>query len=546
MKNIFFALSIFLCSAQSVYSQNLESHIKAKPFEFSGAFAGNAGLSTISGNESDRTSPFHYGFTARLNFKIYGISTPLYLSYRDHSFSYGATLYKLRLNPQYKWIKLHIGDTFMKFNPYTLAGRNVRGYGVELTPGKFRFRALTGKIKDLNAFRDTLAFGIEEVETFTRRTLAANIGYGKGGNSIDLYAVQSKDPDSLEVSQIDGADRVENLVLGASLRIKPTKTFNIQANAGFSALTDLEVFDDTETRNLISYNSSTNYTYAGDVSAGLKVNRANLTAKVKYIQAFFDPLTTQYINNDLINYTFGLSLPMAKNRIYFSSSIGLQNNNLTGTKASTANRVILNLLTNIRLTKTLITNFRFTNFQQDYTAELVDFGDEFNYVVTNRNMMGALKYNSSHPSHSLSLALNIGRQTFNNVSDELINNQYQSLNGRFNIGLNFKEQNFNIVTGATYRNYNNDFSENDNYGATLRLTKKLSDKKLTVAYRSAYVLTYQGGKKNGNTLRNNARFSYRVDQKKSLNLQIGHIVRNTPFSTSFKELRSNLSFNTNF
>ncbi len=535
-----------VCICHGIHAQNIDSYLKAKPLELTGSLSANGGLSSINGTETDRTSPFHYGLNARLNIKIYGINTPIYFSYRDHSFSLGASLYKLRLNPQYKWVKLHIGDTYMKFNPYTLAGRNVRGYGVELTPGKFRAKFLSGKIQDLNSYKDTLAFGTIEEQTFTRNTLAASIGYGSASNSIDLYAVKTKDSDSLEVSQIEDASRLENVVVGTSLRIRPTKGVRLQFNAGLSALTDLEVIDENETRTAFTYNSSTNYTYAGDVSTSFQIGRTNLNGKVKYIQAFFDPLTTQYVNNDLINYTLGLTLPLAKNRIYLNGSVGIQNNNLTKQKASTANRIILNLLANFRVTKSITTNFRYTNFQQDFQAEVVELGNEFNYVVTSRNLLGSFKYRSAHPTRAFHLGLTAGRQTFTNVSDEEINNQYQSLNTNLSIGLNFKEADLNITSGVNYRDYTNDISNNENLGTHLRINKKFADKKFNVSYRSAYILTYKEGLRNGNTLRNNVRLGYIFSKKNALNLQLGHIRRTTPFSESFKEFRTNLSFNTNF
>src|SRR5690606_5084121 len=102
-------LILFLCG--QIHSQNIESFKNAKPFEMSGSIGANLGLYHVVGLD-ERTSPFRYGITARLNFKIYNFSIPFYATLRDHSFNYGSSFTRIRINPQYKWIKLHIGDVY--------------------------------------------------------------------------------------------------------------------------------------------------------------------------------------------------------------------------------------------------------------------------------------------------------------------------------------------------------------------------------------------------------------------------------------------------
>jgi len=170
MKNL---LLLFLCVLTIVCAdaQSIENIIKAKPFAVSGSIGGNMGLYSVSGIDQ-RTSPFQYGLSARLNFSIYSFSIPVYASIRDNTFNYGGTFSRFRINPQYKWVKLHIGDTYMRFNPYTLSGRTVKGYGIELTPGKLRFRFLDGKVEDLRSYTDSLQLGTTFQPTYSRNVTA--------------------------------------------------------------------------------------------------------------------------------------------------------------------------------------------------------------------------------------------------------------------------------------------------------------------------------------------------------------------------------------
>jgi hypothetical protein len=54
---------------------------------------------------------------------------------------------RFALHPEWSWGKAHIGDFSHKFSDYSLNGINVRGGGVEINPGWFRFQAIAGQTK---------------------------------------------------------------------------------------------------------------------------------------------------------------------------------------------------------------------------------------------------------------------------------------------------------------------------------------------------------------------------------------------------------------
>jgi hypothetical protein len=49
-------------------------------------------------------------------------------------------------SPHRGWFRAHLGDRYMSFSEYTMNNHNFRGAGVELTPGKFRFSAMGGRL----------------------------------------------------------------------------------------------------------------------------------------------------------------------------------------------------------------------------------------------------------------------------------------------------------------------------------------------------------------------------------------------------------------
>ncbi|MEE9439330.1 MAG: hypothetical protein V3V14_10050, partial [Saprospiraceae bacterium] len=85
MKYLFTILLLY--GFYTIESQSIEQITKAKPFELSGSIGGNLGLYGVNGIDQ-RTSPFQYGLSARINFKIYSFSIPIYASIRDNSFNY--------------------------------------------------------------------------------------------------------------------------------------------------------------------------------------------------------------------------------------------------------------------------------------------------------------------------------------------------------------------------------------------------------------------------------------------------------------------------
>ena len=362
---------MFIWMASSSHAQSIDQVINEEPFEVKGSLGGNLGLYSVNGID-ERTSPFQYGLSARLTFKFYGFSVPLYASIRDNSFNYGGSFSRIRINPQYKWVKLHLGDTYINFNPYTLNGRTVSGYGIELTPGKLRFKFLKGKIEDLRSYQDSLQLGTVFVPTYSRNVTALSLGFGSRSTYLDIYGVKTEDRlDSLNGEVVlEEFTRQSNTVVGSTFSLRLLKGLSIRSNAGLSFKTEnLDSYGDNTivaenslTNNLVEGNVSSNVTYAGDVGINYTHRAFSLNGKVRYIQPYFQPLTVAFINSDIINYTIGGSTSFFKRRLNVMGSIGIQKNNLTGTKLSTSNNLITNLVANFRLTKGLSGTVNFSNF----------------------------------------------------------------------------------------------------------------------------------------------------------------------------------------
>lgn len=550
---VFFISVLFV---GNVYGQDIKQVINAKPFDVSGSIGGNLGLYSVSGIE-ERTSPYQYGFSARLNFKIYGFNIPLYASIRDNSFAYGGSFSRFRINPQYKWIKLHLGDAYMNFNPYTLNGRTINGYGIELTPGKLRFKFLKGKVEDLRSYVDSLQLGTTLMPTYSRDVTALGIGFGSSTTFLDLYGVKSSDRlDSLNGEKVlENITRKSNTALGSTFALRIAKGVSLRSNVGLSFQTDnLDSYGDNTivgnnalSGNILEGNLSSNIVYAGDVGLNYSHRLFSLNGRVKYIQPYFQPLTVAFVNSDIINYTIGGSTSFFKRGLNIMGSIGVQKNNLTGTKLSTSNNLITNIAANFRLSRSLSGTINYSNFTQDFQARLVQINDLYTYAISSNVANAALRYTLKRGNLSYRIGLRGGRNNFLTVDDsEESLNAYSSWNSAFTLGLSNQDNNFQINSSLTYRKYNREETNLANYGLRINANKGFIDNKLKVNASSAFIFNDRDGLREGNTLRNGLDFTYNLDKNSNLGLQFNHIKRTSSVRSDFSEFRMGLQYRYTF
>lgn len=551
MNKLFYIFSLSLFSIFS-NAQSIENIIKSDPFKVTGSIGGNVGLYSVSGIDQ-RTSPFQYGLSARLNFNIYSFSIPVYASIRDNTFNYGGTFSRFRINPQYKWVKLHIGDTYMKFNPYTLSGRTVKGYGVELTPGKFRFRFLKGKVEDLRSYTDSLQLGTTFTPTYSRKVTAVALGYGSSSTYIDLYGVTSADRlDSLNGEKINtDFTRMSNTVLGSTFALRIMKGLSLRSNVGLSFQTEnldspgenTTIGGNPISGNLVEANLSSNVTYAGDIGLNYSNRLFSLNGRVKYIQPYFQPLTVAFLNTDIINYTIGGSTGFFRRRLNVSGSIGIQRNNLTGRKLSTSNNLITNIAANFRLGKGFSGTLTYSNFTQDYEARLIQINDLYTYAISSSVAAASLNYTIKRGNMNYKVGIKGGQNDFLTVDDQETDlSAYDSWNGGVNFGVSNPEKFTSINSSVTYRKYNRQTSTSANYGLRLSGNKGFYENKLRLNINTAFSYNDRDGLREGNTWRNGVALMYKLNKKSNLALRLNHIRRTSSIRSNFTEYRSGVQY----
>ncbi|HEX8575099.1 MAG TPA: hypothetical protein VF677_02290, partial [Flavobacterium sp.] len=136
----------FTSSKVSAQAIDLGS-FSGQPFKIGGGIAANA---TYFNSNRNAREPFVYNFTGNVNVSLYSFSVPVSYNFTnlggqlDYQIPFNFN--RLSISPKYKWITAHIGDVNMTFSPYSLAGHQFSGAGVELTPnGPIKFSAMYGR-----------------------------------------------------------------------------------------------------------------------------------------------------------------------------------------------------------------------------------------------------------------------------------------------------------------------------------------------------------------------------------------------------------------
>ena len=198
-KHIFFTIVALLSVSVAAHSQTgipsaVIQGLHGDAISLSGDIGTYGELYSISGRDSRRPSS-----TARLYFRptisfydAMTVSFNFLLSTEGSSRSVGHQvnqINQLGIRPQWEWGYANAGDFTESFTPFTLNGILIRGGGVTINPGLFRFSAIGGYT------RRTGAGGGQS--GFDRYLYGGKIGIGRDSESyFDLLFVRTRDTPS--------------------------------------------------------------------------------------------------------------------------------------------------------------------------------------------------------------------------------------------------------------------------------------------------------------------------------------------------------------
>lgn len=554
---------IMICT-QSIVGQQLDFGTigRGKPFKVSGNIAANSVF--YSSNQNNARTPFTYFLQGSLNFSVYEFTIPVSYSFsnqgKDLNYQLPFSFNRLSLHPKYKWITAHIGDISMSFSPYTLAGHQFTGGGVDLTPeGSFTFSAMYGRL--LKATEDT-----EDSRTqpaFKRMGYGAKIGFKQEKYNIEVIGFYAKDEINsiLVIPEEKKVQPKENLVFSMSGSVQLIDGLRFKGEYASTAITqDLRANKINSYRGIAGtfFNNRASTEYYNAFKTAMEYNFDKFRFGVGYerIDPGYQTLGAYFFNNDFENITLNGNTSIFKNKVSLSFNIGYQRDDLASQKETNTNRTVGSINATYALNKKINITGSYSNFST-YTNNKLDQFDiinddnllddeqeRFNYKQLSQNANVSVSYiieNTKNKRQNLNT--NYSLATAANAENGIVRigngSTFHNINTSYTLGLPLRKMNITSALNTTYNTIGRD--ESYTWGPTLAVNKKFLKDKLNATFSTSYNQNKNKEDKTSATnLRANANYIYK--EKHNFNLSAIQLFRSNKLKNT-QDLTVTLGYN---
>ncbi len=495
------ALGIFVLVIWSnvVSAQNVDEILefrKKKPLKISGNISANATQFSSMPKQARQSST--YQLSGSVNVSLYELlNIPISFNLNNYGakFSYPSLPNRLSFHPSYKWIRAHIGDVSMSFNPYTLNGHQFTGIGIDLTPGRWQISAMGGRLlRRVEA--DSLLPAIRP--NYERWGYGAKVGYEADKFALGgtFFTARDKMNDISFDTDALGIYPKGNIAIGLNGSLNLFKDLKLSLEYGLSIMQrDLRV-------------KERNYYHA--IKANLAYSFVGNTIGVGYerISPDYETLGAYYFNNDYENLTLNYSRNFFDNKMSLALSGGVQRDDLSGQKQEKNKRFVGSANINFTPGDKFFASVSLSSYQAhrnikssfDYINERTPYEnlDTLRFTQLNNSVDVNLNWqllNNETQTHTLSA--NASYQEAADKQGEYImpGNLTRFVNLGANYGIDFLPLDFSVVAGM---NVSNNYASRKNVltlGPTLTCSKRLLKKTLTTGLTLSLNQTREEGKK---------------------------------------------------
>lgn len=264
-----------------------------------------------------------------------------------------------------KWLTLHAGYFSTQFSELSFGDLRMLGGGFELTPGKFRLKAIYGKSR-FAVEPNTEAYmpGI-----YSQMAYAASIGYGDESKSffnINLFhAVDDSGSIKRDSATVSPA---ENLVGTVSFGIQIIPALHIRGEVGASAFSGDITSETIDELSMPSFLFTPNISSRIDGAAKLSINitpsaKWSVVLSSQWIGPGFNSLGYALMPNDYMEYAVSPALRLLKNKLTIRSKAGIRFNNLRDHRIATTSRFTGTFSANWQVSKIFGFDINYNNNQ---------------------------------------------------------------------------------------------------------------------------------------------------------------------------------------
>jgi hypothetical protein len=426
-------ISAWLLVGTSSHGQDVEGIGQQEPVRLSGMLAANLSFFDAQGRPANREK-FTWYLTGNPTLEIYGIVLPFSFTVSEQQRAFRQPFNQFGVSPYYRWAKAHLGYRNVVFSPFTLGGHTIAGGGVELTPGKFRFGFMHGRLlKAVQAIGNPDGSFVAS-PSFRRKGTAVKVGYGTDQNFVDLVLFHGKDdPRSIDVDSLTASlTPAENLVAGVYTRQRFLKDFTFEFELAQSLYTRNTHFTEPDSLDddfLVSpfvslmknRNISTAHSTAIDGAIGYGKEVFNVRLRFRQIDPNYQSMGAYFFQNDIRNITVEPSVTLFNSALQINGSFGYQTDNVDGQRASTTKRKIGSAVVSGRIGNRYTGNLTYSNYDIGQAAGTVELDTLIEVSQTTRSwsMMHNLMFQGESLHHNIMASYNFQSLNDNNPSTAL-------------------------------------------------------------------------------------------------------------------------------
>lgn len=553
-------ISIVLFSLAQSNAQNFDVQqlSKSRKLDWSGSIGASTMLYNTTANVN-RSNTLNYNVYGSFSGKVLDIiELPFSFSLNKYESNFTKPIMQFGISPRYKWVTLHVGNRNLTFNNYTLNGHTFLGAGIELNPGKFRFAAMYGRLRPSIEI-DTASQALVQ-PAFKRIGVGFKIGFGSEKTFVDLIYFKAKD-DSNSVSNWKNKDVIqklgdaysikpaENTAIGITSKLTLFKSLSFNTEAGISLFnTDLT---DTLGQYLIKQNIPLDININGSTSikwaakSGFMLSLKNFVLKAEYerVMPGYTTMGSYFFNNDLENITISPSGVVAKGKLLYNLSLGIQKNNLDNTKKETSKRLIANA--NIGFNPSAIWGFdiNYNNFGMQTISGTLPINDTFRIKQVNQTFTFTPRFNSIHSkaTHSFGIAICFNDINDRNVLTKLYGNMKATV-FNLNHSTTFTKLGNSINSGINLNKITTTLLTNEQLGFTLGYTQAFFKQTLQSSFNINYNISKVNNEADGNIVNASAALSYSI-KKHSFSFNYNLIKTTSNIYQGYTETIATLGYN---
>lgn len=512
-------------------------------------FSGGASIfSSLNYTNDQNTSvnPFSYGMSISPVLTIKKIRLPFHFTYINGRSNYSTPFLRLGIAPTYKWIKVYLGHNTVNFGRYVFSGQNIFGVGFELTPKKFYFGFIKGRITQAH-FIDSLRNDYNRVRPrFSSHGFALKTGIkSRSVHFLVSYFQGKDDPNSLQYFNPNfKLTAARNKAFGAEAMVRLGRNLSAHSNVGVSIYTRnvgalpldsfLQATENTKLPSFASWvdaspNLSTQLLIAYDYS--LAYTRPSWSVRIynREIKPDFKTLGLRFINNDLSEYVAETTIRNKTNTFSSVLSIGKQYGNQNNKSKIRNENTIYSANVNYNPNEKFWINASYSNFgtKLQSVSSFAEDSLSISYINSNLSLNSTYSFENSGGNNS-SVGLNFNYQNANefhefvSMNNSANNSIYGSISFsksrvkslNYNIGLSYSNSNsriyhmqenlFQIESYGVFAQASRSWLKDDKLSATvhgfMHLAGVVSDKKApshgvsaTVQYQLTKKLSAQAG-----------------------------------------------------